>query len=618
MSPRSHCRRRSLVTLTAVALIALPLGAGCQLLSRFRKPATTGAAPVNPPTAVATPTPVGGPLTPEPLPPYEANTLVQISPRSQNSRVAVIMYHDIMLDRGRESRVVNATKDEFEYQIKWLQDHGANFLTMEQLHRHLTRGEEVPPGSVVLTFDDNYQGFYDNAYPLLKEKNIPAAVFVHTNFVGDTSGAHPKMSWDTLRALDTDGLVTICSHTLSHPPDLTKLSPDQQETELRDSKVMLEQQLGHPIPFFGYPVGMQDATTQEIASRVGYTMAFTMHNGPVEESPGVLALNRYNYTQVEKAWDECRKAEDSAPAAVVEMAVSNSPVELHVADFGGTKLGFVTGGTPSSWRSETGGRFSVGEFIQQAQARGAAQAVAGMNGTFFADANLRGTSNVMIGPCKTSVDPTFYAETAEYRLPKLLNRPLVIWGPSRFAIIPFNPVTMNDELTLKAYMPDFTDTFLAGAWIVHDGKPRTKEQMSAYSARDFNDPRRRAFFGITDKGDVVLGGSLEVVTTEKLAKAAAAAGVKEAVLMDSGFSTSIVFDNKIIVTGHTAKNLPSRPVPHSIVVSGTLQQPTHAETLAALQAAEPAVGAISAADAQAAAPPAGAPDGAGRRRRRRH
>ena len=604
------------VTIAAVALVLLP-ESGCQLVSRFRHPkgrtspvvATTSNVPLGSSTPAA-----------ETLGPYDADTFISMTPRAQNSRVAVLMFHDVMIDRGREDRAVNATKAEFEEKIAWLENHGANFLTMEQLHRHLTRGEEVLPGSVVLTFDDNYQGFYDNAYPLLKEKKIPAAMFVHTNYVGDTSGKHPKMSWDTLRELDKDGLVTVCSHTLSHPPDLTKLAEDQQETELRDSKSTLEQQLGHPIPFFAYPVGMEDATTLDIAQRTGYTMAFTMHNGPAEESPGILTVNRYNYTQIEKGWDECRKAEANAPAALVDQTLAANPVLLQIGTYGGTKLGIVRGGTPSTWRSETGGRFSVGEFIGQAQARGI-PAVAGMNGTFFANAALRGTDNGLIGPCKTNTDPQFYPELAAYRLPKLLNRPLVVWGPTRFAIVPFNPATMNDELSLKTFMSDFTDVFLAGAWIVHDGKARTREEMSAYSARDFNDPRRRAFLGITESGDVVLGGSLEVITTEQLAKAASAAGVKEAVLMDSGFSTSIVYDNKILVTGHTAKDLPSRAVPHAVLVSGTLSPPTDPEATAALQAADPAVGAVPAAQAQADAPAgasaAGTAHGTVHRRHRR-
>ena len=50
--------------------------------------------------------------------------------------------------------------------MKWLADQGAVPISLDQLHRHLTRGEHVPAKAVVLTFDDNYQGFYDYAYPI--------------------------------------------------------------------------------------------------------------------------------------------------------------------------------------------------------------------------------------------------------------------------------------------------------------------------------------------------------------------------------------------------------------------------------------------------------------------
>lgn len=36
----------------------------------------------------------------------------------------------------------------------------------------------------ILTFDDGWKDFYDNAYPLLKEYNIPATVFLPTDFIG--------------------------------------------------------------------------------------------------------------------------------------------------------------------------------------------------------------------------------------------------------------------------------------------------------------------------------------------------------------------------------------------------------------------------------------------------
>ena len=46
-------------------------------------------------------------------------------------------------------------------------------------------------------------------------------------------------------------------------------------------------------------------------------------------------------------------------------------------------------------------------------------------------------------------------------------------------------------------------------------------------------------------------------------------GIREAVLLDSGFSTSLVDDGNILVTGHTAPGIPSRPVPHAIVLFDT-------------------------------------------------
>ncbi len=513
------------------------------------------------------------------------------------------MYHDIIKKRGRKSVYFDCTVDEFRAQLDFLAEQGAQPITLEQLHRHLVRGETLPEKAIVLTFDDNYQGFFENAYPLLKERGYPGAMFVHTNFVGDKKGDHPKMSWDTLRELDKDGLVTIASHTESHQEDMAKLPVDRQDTELTQSKAILERELGHPIPYFAYPSGTGDAVTWDAAKRAGYTMAFTIENGPVEESPGILRLNRYIHTRLKDAWQQAQDAALNAPASVVQTALAPAPVTLTVATFAGVKLGLVKGGTLTTTLAQTGVRQSVGEFIQQTPG-----AVAGINGTFFANAELRGTDNALIGPSQTATG-AFIPESADYRLPKLRNRPLVIWGPTQIALVPFEQEAANDEESLRRFMPDFTDAFLSGGWIVHNGLARTEAEMKPYAVADFNDPRRRAFFGLTAAGEPVLGGSLVVITTEKLAEAAAAAGVQEAVLLDSGFSTSVVFDGKIIVTGHTAKNLPSRPVPHAIMLIGTVTPPADPNTLKTFTDADPAVGEISAAQAQAEAP--------GPRRRRR-
>jgi hypothetical protein len=158
-------RRRPvlLYACTASVSVLLMTSSGCQVISRL--------------TGKSTPTPVAsslvGTASPSPTPAavsatvsavYDPKKFVEMSPRGQDARIPVIMYHDIVKKRGLPGGVFfDCTRDEFEAQIAWLEEQGATPISLEQLHRHLTRGEAVPPKAVVLTFDDNYQGFYDIA-----------------------------------------------------------------------------------------------------------------------------------------------------------------------------------------------------------------------------------------------------------------------------------------------------------------------------------------------------------------------------------------------------------------------------------------------------------------------
>jgi poly-beta-1,6-N-acetyl-D-glucosamine N-deacetylase len=458
-------------------LAALVLSAGCD---RFNPPQKQEAA------APAAPRPVD----PEPDA-FKPDDYAQMSVRAQASRIPVIMYHDIIAKRTRKSVWFDCTKAQFADQLDYLQQQGAHPISLLQLHKHLVRGDALPENAVVLTFDDNYQGFYDNAYPLLKARSYPAAMFVHTNYVGDTTSDHPKMTWETLQELDKEGLVTIASHTMSHPQDMRKLTPDAQEQELAGAKQALEAKLGHTVPYLAYPDGFQDAATRDIARKVGYTMAFTVDNGPVEESPDVLALNRYIHTRLKKAWTDCQAAKTMA-AFYEKPLAAESPVRLELKEYAGIPVGIVRGGVPGSRRASV--RQSVGNFVQEAGA------VAGINGTFFADARLIGTGCTLIGPSQTAQDSDIQPETDAYRLTRIGNRPIVMWGPSKIAIFPFQAGTMNSADVFKAYMPDYTDLFLAGAWIVHNGAARTEEELKPCAAGDFQDTRRRAFFGVTANG----------------------------------------------------------------------------------------------------------------------
>ena len=516
---------------------------------------------------------VAGGVTPKKVPPAtgEATNGTETAPdgpkftgeialAAQSARVPVIMYHDIIARRGRGSVWFDCSAEEFEAQMAKIVELGLTPISVQELYDHLAEGKDVPARAIVLTFDDNYQGFYDNAWPILKRYNFPAMMFVHTNYVGDKKGPHPKMSWDRLKELEKDPLFTVGGHTSSHFLDLAVRPPEVQRSELEASKAKLESHLGHKIDFLAYPNGSNSPITREMTKQAGYKMAFTIVNTPAEESPGIFAVGRYVHTRLEKAVADADSAALNAPAAVSRTPFVDAPVSYEVFDDGEIKVSLVRGGRPMSMMST--GRDGVRDFVKKGKG------VAGINGGFFAMAAIKSTDNAMVGPLKTPDMTEVAPDNARERWAKLRNRPVLLWNDKEFVIVPYSPETMRDTAQFEAMLPGVTDVMLAGVWLVHAGQPRTRAEMDVYASKDIEDARRRAAIGVDVGGRFVAAAVPASVSSERFAQALASAGVSEAVLLDSGFSTSLVYDGKIKVSGHSVASQPSRPVPHAIVITG--------------------------------------------------
>ncbi|MCA1597354.1 MAG: hypothetical protein LC772_13160, partial [Chloroflexi bacterium] len=107
----------------------------------------------------------------------------------------------------------------------------------------------------------------------------------------------------------------------------------------------------------------------------------------------------------------------------------------------------------------------------------------------------------------------------------------------------------------------------------------------------------------------------ESISTSALAESAEQMRIQEAFLLDSGFSTSLIWQNRVLVSGHSRKDVPSRPVPHALFLMGSVARnavpPSPDAPLAAGQ------GAATTEDALTADSTAGAAHYSHRRRRRR-
>lgn len=107
--------------------------------------------------------------------------LLRLRSRLQNREgFRVLMYHHVL--PVPDPFLPHVTVGLFHRQVDFLRNE-MNVLPLEELAATLSGGGEIPPRSVALTFDDEYDDIHRHAFPLLKAHGLPATVFIATGFV---------------------------------------------------------------------------------------------------------------------------------------------------------------------------------------------------------------------------------------------------------------------------------------------------------------------------------------------------------------------------------------------------------------------------------------------------
>ncbi len=483
---------------------------------------------------------------PTPEAPAEApSSFKEMTPESRRSRVPVIMYHDV---KKKKDVSYDVPPKKFRAQMESIKEAGFTPISMDQLYAHLTENKSLPPKPILLTFDDGYLGNYEEAYPILKEFKYPAVFFIVPAYVGvKTSKDH--ITWDQLKQVVKDGLVTVEAHTVTHPVDLTKLEDAQLHRELFESKAILEKKLGITVNYFAYPTGNRDERVVALAKEAGYRMAFTMGEGYAGESTDILQLNRFGQSNLKLALAKGTGKEDS------DLSISRPPVNFEAklsylsVTVDKVELSMAVGGRPLTFHGD--GRNSLEDYLEKSPGTQAA-----VNGGFFP---LRTREPAkMIGPILSAnvgaFEPIIPAESGG-----LAGRPLVIISPKAFVVAPFNRGYLNAPEGIQSLVPDATDVFLGGAWLVRDGQGQSKEQMDKV-IDSWGQTRHRSYMGMMGDGRFVAGITHNRANAIDLAQALVKAGVQDAVLLDSGASTALVY------RGQRLTAYEPRPVPHAILI----------------------------------------------------
>lgn len=467
-----------------------------------------------------------------------------LNDRASQAKVAVMMYHDILPEK---EVFFDVTIEELRSHFELIKNLGLTPISLAQLVNHLHLGTPLPAKPIVLTFDDGYVGHYTTVYPLLKEYGYPATFSIFTDKVDGKIIGRSTLNWEQIKEMSRDPLVTIASHSISHPPDLTQVEPTQMIWEVTESKRRLEAQLGIPIDYFTYPEGHYDEAVAAAVTQAGYKAALTMDDWQERyagESDSLLAIDRFGQSRLAEIAPTVSGGLQLPP---LRLGFDfNSPVQPpQNVDIDEVPLILITGGRPTTIHADS--RYQVPEILANSKA------IAGVDGAFFSLEFL--DSNTLVGPVASQSTGKFIPGNPGEN-PLLNNRPMVLMNGNSVKFIPFDATRHNSLAGVREEMKDVTDVFVGAAWLVRNGEPQPPEAFGRLF--DFDAARDRAFWGINRAGQPVIGVSRDMVDSITLGEVLAKAGMREAIMLDSGASTSLAY------RGQSLMSYIPRPVPHVV------------------------------------------------------
>ena len=140
---------------------------------------------------------------------------------------------------------------------------------------------------ILLTIDDAFQSFYDNAWPYLKKNKIPFVLFVSTEPVGNKG----YMNWGQIKEIERSEFGVIGHHSHSHDYLIDK-SEEVFLDDIKSSNRIFKEKLGYVPTLFSYPFGEYSGFMRDYISQ-NFKIAFGQHSGIIDVNKNKFELPRF-------------------------------------------------------------------------------------------------------------------------------------------------------------------------------------------------------------------------------------------------------------------------------------------------------------------------------------
>ena len=194
-----------------------------------------------------------------------------------------LMYH-----RFEENKYpsTNIKLKDFKEHLKIIREKNISFVNPDKFEQDLKNNKNQR--KILLTIDDGFTSFYQNAWPILKEKKIPFILFISTREVGSNN----YMTWDQIKELNKEDFVEIGNHSHTHEY-LVDESYNVIKNDIEKSISIFKDKLGKNSKFFSYPFGEYSLEFKNIIQSLGFKYAFGQHSGVMDETKDLYELPRF-------------------------------------------------------------------------------------------------------------------------------------------------------------------------------------------------------------------------------------------------------------------------------------------------------------------------------------
>ena len=140
---------------------------------------------------------------------------------------------------------------------------------------------------ILITIDDGFKSFYNEAWPYLKKNKIPFILFVSTEPVGKNG----YMTWDEIKEIDDSGIGYIGHHSHTHEY-LIDMEESEFIKDIETATKIFKEKLGYIPPIFSYPFGEYSLFMKNYISN-NFKIAFGQHSGIIDRNKDKFELPRF-------------------------------------------------------------------------------------------------------------------------------------------------------------------------------------------------------------------------------------------------------------------------------------------------------------------------------------